>query len=509
MLRLLVLAFLLATLPPPATAAADPAPRVTALEREVDRLKAEVERLKADVKSEPASVEKLLTARVEDLKGRIDQQNAHMDHMLAGLGAVLGGLALWGLITGFLSFGFARQKAREAAREEIKTTKDDIVAEALRMVEEMRADALRQLQGAHMRAEAELTAFRDAATARIEAAIPELQAYGQQKMDDTVADLMRNFTPPASWTEEQRAAVQASARTAATTPAGKRSAKEWRALAMLAMEQGKTDEAAEYLDHATRDGADDPWTWITLSRLRRMQGNAPEALVTAEQAKTLSIAQGKERDLAVALNEVGDSALAISDLPRALESYKESFNIISKLHAASPNNRQLTHDALLGNLRIADANIQWNRLDISRQHLLAAKTIARHLIESLPDNPTCQRELSVVYDRFGDLHFAEGQMKEAAKALRIARKISLELLNSDTRHPLWRLDLAENDGKLGDVAAALGRADEACGHWEEAVAGFDALAAEGKLDAYGRKLLDRYRAKIVGGCGKAAEFAGT
>ena len=86
--------------------------------------------------------------------------------------------------------------------------------------------------------------------------------------------------------------------------------------------------------------------------------------------------------------------------------------------------------------------------------------IAERLAEADPSNTGWQRDLSVSYDKVGDVLVAQGNLPEALKSYRDSLAISERLAKADPSNAGWQRDLSVSYNKVGDVLVAQGNLPE-------------------------------------------------
>ena len=74
-----------------------------------------------------------------------------------------------------------------------------------------------------------------------------------------------------------------------------------------------------------------------------------------------------------------------------------------------------------------------------------------------PGNAGWQRDLSVSYDRVGDVQRAQGDLAGALKSYRDSLGIREKLAKQDPGNAGWQRDLSVSYDKVGDVRARSGR----------------------------------------------------
>ena len=77
--------------------------------------------------------------------------------------------------------------------------------------------------------------------------------------------------------------------------------------------------------------------------------------------------------------------------------------------------------------------------------------IADRLAKADPGNAGWQRDLSVSYDRVGDVLVAQGNLPEALKSFRGSLAIADRLAKADPGNAGWQRDLSVSYDRVGDV----------------------------------------------------------
>ncbi len=106
-----------------------------------------------------------------------------------------------------------------------------------------------------------------------------------------------------------------------------------------------------------------------------------------------------------------------------------------------------------------------------------ATVLIKALANRDPNNAEWQRDLSVSYERVGDIRAARGDRDGALKAYEDGLTIAKALANRDPNNAQWQTDLVVSAYKI----ASLGGPD-ACRHAREGLAIAKRLDAEGRLD---------------------------
>src|SRR5205814_6178272 len=109
-------------------------------------------------------------------------------------------------------------------------------------------------------------------------------------------------------------------------------------------------------------------------------------------------------------------------------------------------------------------------------------------------NTEWQRDLSVSYDRLGNVAVAQGKLDDAARAYGDGLVIRNKLAAGDPSNTAWQRDVWVSYWKLADLAERRNQTAQARGYWKQA---FDVLSAIDKRGLHippeARKLLDQLR----------------
>ena len=87
--------------------------------------------------------------------------------------------------------------------------------------------------------------------------------------------------------------------------------------------------------------------------------------------------------------------------------------------------------------------------------------IGDRLAKADPNNAGWQRDLSVSYDKVGDVLVAQGNLPEALKAFQAVSRLRDRLAKADPNNAGWQRDLSVSYNKVGDVLVAQGNLPEA------------------------------------------------
>jgi tetratricopeptide (TPR) repeat protein len=125
-----------------------------------------------------------------------------------------------------------------------------------------------------------------------------------------------------------------------------------------------------------------------------------------------------------------------------------------------------------------------------------------------PDNAEWQRDLSISFDRIGDVQRARGNLDAALEAYRDSLAIREKLAAHDPGNTGWQRDLIVSNVKLAEVAEEAGKTAEARGHYQGARDITVALRDAGRLapvDAWMVEDLEARLERVDARAGKMGE----
>jgi tetratricopeptide (TPR) repeat protein len=111
--------------------------------------------------------------------------------------------------------------------------------------------------------------------------------------------------------------------------------------------------------------------------------------------------------------------------------------------------------------RIGDVLVRQGNLPEALKSYQAGLGIAERLSRTDAGNSDWQRDLSVSYDRIGDVLVRQGNLPEALKSYQAGLSIRERLSRTDAGNSDWQRDLSVSMNKIGDVLVSQGNLPEA------------------------------------------------
>ena len=247
------------------------------------------------------------------------------------------------------------------------------------------------------------------------------------------------------------------------------------------------DAACAKFAEAARLDPDNVWLWIELGDLWVTRGSLAEAAKAFFAARDAAVRSGADRDLSVTYNRLGDVQVAQGDLAarsppiatasRSPTAWRNPIRATRDGSATSrcpqvlprqPRDRRppgaiRSRNAGLGSAisrcRTARSATCRSRRATSPARCTSYRdslAIADRLAQSDPGNAGWRRDLSVSYNKVGDVQVAQGDLAGALTSYRDSLAIRDRLAQSDSGNAGWRRDLSVSHNKVGNVQVAQG-----------------------------------------------------
>jgi tetratricopeptide (TPR) repeat protein len=131
-------------------------------------------------------------------------------------------------------------------------------------------------------------------------------------------------------------------------------------------------------------------------------------------------------------------------------------------------------------------------------HFRAAETTVQHLLKAEPDAPRSQRDLSVSYNKIGEVQRAQGDLPSAISSYKQGLEIRQKLAARDPANTQWKTDLVISLWKLASVLEQQGapQKGKAGVNYERALEILRRLAAENRLTADQKTWISQLEARV-------------
>ena len=153
---------------------------------------------------------------------------------------------------------------------------------------------------------------------------------------------------------------------------------------------------------------------------------------------------------------LGNIRIDRGNLSDALNSYRDGFAIADRLAKSDPANAGWQRDLSISFNKIGDMQKAQGDLSAALKSYSDGLTIRDRLAKSDPANAGWQRDLMVSFNKIGDMQVAQGDLSAALRSYSDGLAIADKLAKSDPANAGWRRDLMVSFNKIGDVQVAQG-----------------------------------------------------
>ena len=192
--------------------------------------------------------------------------------------------------------------------------------------------------------------------------------------------------------------------------------------------------------------------------LRRFQQSMGIAALASEVLETLP---GGHPAFAAVADEEAKAHLALGFTDQALARYEELRKVHEQQAQAEPERADYQRDLSVSYERVGDLYSALGQGEQARQAYLKSLAIRERLAQAEPDRADYQRDLSVSYNKVGDLYSALGQGEQARQAYLKSLAIRERLAQAEPDRADYQRDLSVSYNKVGDLDRALGQGEQA------------------------------------------------
>jgi eukaryotic-like serine/threonine-protein kinase len=163
-----------------------------------------------------------------------------------------------------------------------------------------------------------------------------------------------------------------------------------------------------------------------------------------------------KRSEAEALFETVTSLLAIGDTAGALAAAVQARQIMADLLASNPGSTDFQRELSVSFDRIGNVQVAQGDLTGALKSYRDSLAIRERLAQSNPGNAGWQGDLSVSYNKVGDVQLAQGDLAGALKSYRDSLAIAERLAQADPGNAGWQHDLSVSFDRIGNVQVVQG-----------------------------------------------------
>jgi len=129
---------------------------------------------------------------------------------------------------------------------------------------------------------------------------------------------------------------------------------------------------------------------------------------------------------------------------------------LERLAASDLGNAALLRDLSVSYEKVGEVLMAQGDLDGAQRAYQATLEIMEVLARSDPGNAASQRDLSVSHEKVGDVLMAQGDLAGAQHSYRASLEIADRLATFDHNNAVWQRDLSVSHQRMGEVLVALG-----------------------------------------------------
>jgi len=220
----------------------------------------------------------------------------------------------------------------------------------------------------------------------------------------------------------------------------------------------------------------DAATGVALACFEAMQRFQQSLARVALAAEVLAVLPSDHGNYGAVADRQGQALLALGYTGRAVEVYERLHRLLERRAEAHPDRAEYQRDLSVSYNKMGDLYRSLGQGEQAREAYGSSLAIAERLASSEPERADYQRDLSVSYNKMGDLYVSLGQGEQAREAYGNSLAIRERLASSEPDRADYQRDLAASLQRQGDVLAAQGLRGEAKSAYERLLAVSERLA---------------------------------
>ena len=182
------------------------------------------------------------------------------------------------------------------------------------------------------------------------------------------------------------------------------------------------------------------------------------------------------------LFHAGDAWLTEGQSTAALRAYQTAHDTANTSLAIEPTNTQWQRDLSVSYNKIGNIQAKQGDSAAALKSYQAGLTIRERLATGDPRNTEWQRDLSVSYNKIGGIQATQGETAAALKSYQASLAIRERLAAGDPRNTEWQRDLSVSYNRIGDIQARQGDSAAALKSYQASLTIRERLAASDPLN---------------------------
>lgn len=236
----------------------------------------------------------------------------------------------------------------------------------------------------------------------------------------------------------------------------------------------QVDEFLDSITSTIKSGDASP-EFLELTRIIQEQGvDQALAYIASQESRLLAraetLAAQRQRDIRRTLAPLLEGVR----LHRSKGELAEARTLCDKLLKQDGDWLDVLHEHCATMIDLGDRATQYETVNVALAHFEAAEVSAKRLVSADTQNPIWQRDLSVSFERLGDVFLKLGRTDDALTQFQDGWKISCGLVEADPND-------AQNQHHLSISHAKLGQVHRAAKDFLKSVAAFDSALQIARL----------------------------
>ncbi len=223
-------------------------------------------------------------------------------------------------------------------------------------------------------------------------------------------------------------------------------------------------ELVEHLNTANADLAvlyDRLWYYYTAT------GNLAKALETADRMRIFCEKFDFKNSLPFSYNKLGETYMALGNLPEALTFFEKDIELSKELHEAEPQNVSFKNGLAASYSKLGETHTALGNLPQGLDAYSMTNQMFEELHEAYPQNVSFKNSLAISYSKLGSTHTALGNLPQALTFFEQYNSLKKELHESFPQNVAFKNGLAISYSKLGETHSALGNLPQALTFFEQ------------------------------------------
>ncbi|MGB2746957.1 MAG: tetratricopeptide repeat protein, partial [Thiofilum sp.] len=207
--------------------------------------------------------------------------------------------------------------------------------------------------------------------------------------------------------------------------------------------------------------------WLKVSRMAERAGNYSLALKAAQSMQQYLDPEKDKWTLAVALSDEAGILMAFGETSTALAKYKQAQSFMLELATASPTNFDIQRELSVSYEKVGNIQQAKGEQEAALRSYQQSLAIREKLAAHDPQQVEWQRDLSVSYDNVGAIQQAKGEYEAALRSYQQSLAIAEKLAAHDPQQVEWQRDLSVSYDKVGAIQQAKGEYEAALRSYQQ------------------------------------------